>query len=479
MRDCPWRWGFSPAVRVKPSRKHRPRPRRSRSFREQVVALTDRQAIVDTLQRYIRGIDRHDKDLVRSAFWPDARINLGAPSSREEYVDREEAALAAYAHHQHHITGQTIDIQGSTAHVESYVWFIAVPRDTRKDTPGPHATPGRPLVSEDTQLGSGRYIERWEKRDGEWKILVREYAHDVNTFGKTGRLLRQTAVPDSLGQAGLVVPCGRFRAAHAGAGRALTESNKEPHGATRPAAGGHESRRGAHITAAVARVLKLGMASPASGCGETTAPGVPAAGMRAFWQGRRLLFDVTASLPGARVNKKGRILVGVAGWAIPARDQAELSADRLALATLCGATTCEVEINSSFGRAHRRAPPTNVGRTPFRRSFRFSVQIPRRRSRMGLRSRSVGRGHRWDFLADRAGPGCCARGAAHPAAAFATGRFAANPIVLSPAACAGEVDSRAEPRHRTGWSSPGAEKLMPRIQSGSRCCGSAALVGCR
>jgi hypothetical protein len=154
-------------------------------LREQVTYLRDRQDIAETLQRYIRGIDRHDKELVRSAFWPEARINLGTPNNREEYVDREEAALAAYAHHQHHVTGQTFDIQGNTAHVESYVWFIAVPRDTSKDTPGTAATPGRPRLSGDTQLGSGRYIERWEKRNGEWKILVREYAHDVNTFGKT------------------------------------------------------------------------------------------------------------------------------------------------------------------------------------------------------------------------------------------------------------------------------------------------------
>jgi hypothetical protein len=154
-------------------------------LRKELLELKDRQAIVDTLQRYIRGIDRHDKELVRSTFWPEARINLGTPNNREEYVDREEAALAAYAHHQHHVTGQTIEIDGNTAHVESYVWFIAVPRDTSKDTPGPAPTPGRPLVSQDTQLGSGRYIERWEKRDGEWRVLVREYAHDVNTFGKT------------------------------------------------------------------------------------------------------------------------------------------------------------------------------------------------------------------------------------------------------------------------------------------------------
>jgi len=202
-------------------------------LREQVANLTDRQGIADTLQRYIRGIDRHDKELVRSAFWPEARINLGAPSGREEYVDREEAALAAYAHHQHHITGQTVDIQGDTAHVESYVWFIAVPRDTSKDTPGPQATPGRPKVSEDTQLGSGRYIERWEKRNGEWKILVREYAHDVNTFGKTDDYCGRRACLTRWDRQDLsytrplepLTPEQR---------RALAESNKEIHGSKSP-----------------------------------------------------------------------------------------------------------------------------------------------------------------------------------------------------------------------------------------------------
>jgi hypothetical protein len=34
-------------------------------------------------------------------------------------------------------------------------------------------------------LGSGRYIERWERRDGEWKILVREYVEDLALLGDT------------------------------------------------------------------------------------------------------------------------------------------------------------------------------------------------------------------------------------------------------------------------------------------------------
>lgn len=154
------------------------------SLQARLEQFEDREAIVDGLQRYIRGIDRHDKELVRSVFWPEAKIDLGTPMGREEYVDREEASLATYAAHQHHITGQTFDIQGNRAHVESYVFFIAVPRDTSGDTVGP-ATPGRALTTQKTQLGSGRYLELWEKRGGEWKILIREYVHDLNTFSES------------------------------------------------------------------------------------------------------------------------------------------------------------------------------------------------------------------------------------------------------------------------------------------------------
>jgi SnoaL-like domain len=150
----------------------------------QVAYLKDRRDIFDALKRYTRGADRHDKDLVRSAFWPDATISFDKPMKLDEYVDQEEGLLATYAAHQHHITGQTIDIQGDTAHVESYVIYFLVPRDGRKDVMGP-ATPGRALVSAKSTIGSGRYIERWEKRNGEWRILVRDYVEDLQLQGDT------------------------------------------------------------------------------------------------------------------------------------------------------------------------------------------------------------------------------------------------------------------------------------------------------
>jgi hypothetical protein len=154
------------------------------SLDPQVQHLKHRKDIFDAQKRYTRGADRHDKELVASAFWPEATISFGTPMSRDEYVDWEEGVLAGYAAHQHHITGQTIDIDGDTAHVESYVVYFLVPRDRSADAAGA-ATPGRALTSEKTRLGSGRYIERWERRNGEWRILVREYVEDLALLGDT------------------------------------------------------------------------------------------------------------------------------------------------------------------------------------------------------------------------------------------------------------------------------------------------------
>jgi len=157
------------------------------SLDPEVRYLRDRRDIFDVAKRYTRGADRHDKELARSAFWPEATISFGTPMSRDEYIDWEERELAGYAAHQHHVTGQTIEIDGDTAHVESYLIYFLVPRDRTADVAGP-ASLGRALTSEKTRLGSGRYIERWERRNDEWRILVREYVEDLALLGDTVEL---------------------------------------------------------------------------------------------------------------------------------------------------------------------------------------------------------------------------------------------------------------------------------------------------
>jgi len=135
------------------------------SLTSEVAYLRDRQAILDCLKRYTRGADRHDAELIKSAFWPDATISYGRPITVEEFAKWANSLHAAkYVQNQHHVTGQTVDIQGNIAHVESYVVYFLLSGEQTTGT---------------NTIGSGRYIEQYEKRNGEWRIRIREYIPDV------------------------------------------------------------------------------------------------------------------------------------------------------------------------------------------------------------------------------------------------------------------------------------------------------------
>lgn len=126
--------------------------------------LIDRQAILDCIRRYARGVDRHDEELMASAFWPDAQINYGSwsgpphlftPWANAGHDDK-------YLSHCHNITTQTAEIDGDVAHVESYIAYFLREKDEVH-----------------VRVGIGRYIERYERRGREWRIAIREFIADV------------------------------------------------------------------------------------------------------------------------------------------------------------------------------------------------------------------------------------------------------------------------------------------------------------
>ncbi len=129
-------------------------------MKSELDSVRDHMAIRECLQRYVRGLDRHDVNLEKSAFWSDAQINYGSRFSggREAFIERGNNWHAErYELHQHHLTSYTIEIDGDEAHVESYLIHIMRRRDGMQD------------------IGSGRYVDRLVKRNGLWKILVREF----------------------------------------------------------------------------------------------------------------------------------------------------------------------------------------------------------------------------------------------------------------------------------------------------------------
>lgn len=117
--------------------------------------LLDRQAISDCLARYARGVDRIDADLVRSAFWPDARDE--AKGSVDEFVEAWLQAQSNREVSQHVIGNHTLAFDGpDAADAETYLLAATKNRDTGT-----------------LELMGGRYLDRFEKRNGEWRIKNR------------------------------------------------------------------------------------------------------------------------------------------------------------------------------------------------------------------------------------------------------------------------------------------------------------------
>lgn len=123
-----------------------------------VRELMDRQSIIDCIHRYCQGMDRFDREAVRSAYHPDALDDHG------EFVGGVEGFIDwAFDYHRRHqirtlhsISNHLCQIEGDTAHSETYFTLYAVNREA------PHQV-----------TISGRYIDRFARRKGRWGIAAR------------------------------------------------------------------------------------------------------------------------------------------------------------------------------------------------------------------------------------------------------------------------------------------------------------------
>ncbi|HEY0228569.1 MAG TPA: nuclear transport factor 2 family protein [Mycobacterium sp.] len=119
--------------------------------------LLTRQDIADCLTRFCRGMDRFDPELFLSAFHPDAEIAagdfVGGPADLYEWAHNMHQ-LGQIAT-QHDLLNNTCDIDGDVAHSETYYLFAARNLD------------------ESNWIAGGRYFDRLERRNDEWRIALR------------------------------------------------------------------------------------------------------------------------------------------------------------------------------------------------------------------------------------------------------------------------------------------------------------------
>lgn len=127
--------------------------------------MIDEFALRKLVHAYCRAVDRGDIDALRDLYHHDAVDDHGAFStgSIEAFFEQLVASRSYLRAMQHHITTANFAIRGDAAEGESY--NIAVHTLAGK---------GRDI---DLVIG-GRYLDKYEKRDGTWKLVERTIVTD-------------------------------------------------------------------------------------------------------------------------------------------------------------------------------------------------------------------------------------------------------------------------------------------------------------
>ena len=136
-----------------------------------VDELVARDAVAQVLARYCRAVDRLDAPLLRGCFHPDALHNAGTAEDFCTYA-LEVVASCVVTHHQ--IGQPFIRVDGEEAFSE--VYYTAYQR-----LPDSGQTVFGEAAGEDV-IVAGRYIERFERRDGHWRIAHRRHLIDWRRF---------------------------------------------------------------------------------------------------------------------------------------------------------------------------------------------------------------------------------------------------------------------------------------------------------
>lgn len=127
--------------------------------------LMDRQEIMDVICRNGQGCDRQDVDILAACY---AEHGVDEHGSANVIDGKKFPEWANMVHNYgstqslHNITTHTCDIDGNIAHAESYVMGAFFNTD-----------------GQTSRILCGRYLDKLEKIDGKWQIVLRRCTVEV------------------------------------------------------------------------------------------------------------------------------------------------------------------------------------------------------------------------------------------------------------------------------------------------------------
>ena len=151
--------------------------------------LADKMAIQKQIYSYCRSVDRLDAPLGHAIFHEGAYADYstgdyqGPGTGKIDHICQQHLHLTS---HSHQVTNILIEVYGDTAGSESYVFGTMRFEEQGKTI----------------QIGIwGRYLDKWEKREGRWGIVHRMvvFDHDerreVTPLGMEARSTRDAEDP--------------------------------------------------------------------------------------------------------------------------------------------------------------------------------------------------------------------------------------------------------------------------------------------
>lgn len=134
-------------------------------MQDELTEILHHQRIRLVLERYCRGIDRLDADLLNSVYWDDALDNHGIYNGPARgFAEFILPYMRGHWTSTTHVIGQSnIEVSGTRAGAETV--FVAH-----------HIRPDGDGIADD--VAGGRYADVLELRDGEWRLLDRVVVMD-------------------------------------------------------------------------------------------------------------------------------------------------------------------------------------------------------------------------------------------------------------------------------------------------------------
>ena len=126
--------------------------------------LADREAIREVANRYSHGVDRLDADCMRSAYWPDAIDDHGVfVGNAWQFLDRVVDTHGKWAWTMHATTNHQIELGDDGVSATGQLYNISYLMSADRST---------------INTWFGRYLDRYEQRSGEWRIIHRVCVHE-------------------------------------------------------------------------------------------------------------------------------------------------------------------------------------------------------------------------------------------------------------------------------------------------------------